>query len=244
MTKIVKPYADRADSKKEQVQEMFDKVSSKYDFLNRILSLGIDISWRNKVVKIVNEKNPKDILDIATGTGDLAISIAEKNKTAKVIGFDLSEGMLSYGRKKITKKGLDSNIKMIQGDAENMPFEDNTFDVVTVSFGVRNFENLEKGLIDIYRVLKPNGKLVILEFSTPEKFPMKQLYAFHSKYILPTVGNFFSEDSTAYDYLPNSIKAFPYGEKMVAILENCGYKNTYCKKLTSGISSIYVGEKK
>lgn len=234
----VNPYSESDLSKKEQVEQMFDNISGKYDLLNRILSMGIDIRWRKKVVKSVKKANPKTVLDIATGTGDLAIQIA-KSTQAQITGFDLSAGMLEVGRKKVTKEKLDGRIEMIQGDAENMPFENNSFDVITVAFGVRNFENLKKGLDEIYRVLKPGGKFIILEFSQPESFPMKQLYAFYSKNILPKIGKQISKDESAYTYLPDSVKAFPYGEEMKKILKNSNFSKSSDKKLTFGIASIY-----
>lgn len=193
----VKPYSDSDLSKKKQVEQMFDNISGKYDLLNRILSMGIDVQWRKKVVKSVKNEKPNTILDIATGTGDLAIAMA-KATDAKITGFDLSAGMLEVGKKKVAEQNLQNQIEMIQGDAENMPFEDNSFDVITVAFGVRNFENLEKGLDDIYRVLKPGGKFIILEFSQPESFPMKQLYGFYSRAILPQIGKKISKDQSAY----------------------------------------------
>jgi len=234
----VNPYSESDLSKKEQVEQMFDNISGKYDLLNRILSMGIDVRWRKKVVKSVKKANPKKVLDIATGTGDLAIQIA-KSTQAQITGFDLSAGMLEVGRKKVTKEKLDDRIEMIQGDAENMPFENNSFDVITVAFGVRNFENLKKGLDEIYRVLKPGGKFIILEFSQPESFPMKQLYAFYSKNILPKIGKQISKDESAYTYLPDSVKAFPYGEEMKKILKNSNFSKFSDKKLTFGIASIY-----
>lgn len=234
----VNPYSESDLSKKEQVEQMFDNISGKYDLLNRILSMGIDVRWRKKVVKSVKKANPKTVLDIATGTGDLAIQIA-KSTQAQITGFDLSAGMLEVGRKKVTKEKLDDRIEMIQGDAENMPFENNSFDVITVAFGVRNFENLKKGLDEIYRVLKPGGKFIILEFSQPESFPMKQLYAFYSKNILPKIGKQISKDESAYTYLPDSVKAFPYGEEMKKILKNSNFSKFSDKKLTFGIASIY-----
>ena len=234
----VNPYSESNLSKKEQVEQMFDNISGKYDLLNRILSMGIDVRWRKKVVKSVKKANPKTVLDIATGTGDLAIQIA-KSTQAQITGFDLSAGMLEVGRKKVTKEKLDDRIEMIQGDAENMPFENNSFDVITVAFGVRNFENLKKGLDEIYRVLKPGGKFIILEFSQPESFPMKQLYAFYSKNILPKIGKQISKDESAYTYLPDSVKAFPYGEEMKKILKNSNFSKSSDKKLTFGIASIY-----
>lgn len=234
----VKPYSDSDLSKKEQVEQMFDNISGNYDLLNRILSMGIDIRWRKRVVKSVKKSNPSKVLDIATGTGDLAIQMAKATQ-AKITGYDLSAGMLEVGKKKVTKENLDDRIEMIQGDAENMPFEDNSFDVITVSFGVRNFENLKKGLDEIYRVLKPGGKFIILEFSQPESFPMKQLYSFYSKHILPRIGKRISKDQSAYTYLPDSVKAFPYGEEMKNILKNSNFSKSSDKKLTFGIASIY-----
>ncbi len=238
----VKPYKESDKSKKEQVAEMFDNISPKYDFLNRILSMGIDIQWRKKVVSQLKALDIEKVLDIATGTGDLAIMIAE-NTDAQVTGLDLSEGMLEFGRKKVTEKKLDDRIKMIQGDSENLPFEDNTFDAITVSFGVRNFENLEKGLLEINRVLKPNGTFIILEFAQPEKFPMKQLYSFYSKHILPTIGRILSKDNSAYTYLPESVEAFPYGDRMVSIIEKCNFNSVISQSLTFGISTIYTSYK-
>jgi len=234
----VKPYKDSSLGKKEQIAEMFDNVSSKYDFLNHFLSMGIDIQWRKKAVKIIKESNSKYILDIATGTGDLAIAMSDLNPE-KIIGLDLSEGMLKVGREKILKRNLESVIEMVQGDSEDLPFQDNTFDAITVSFGVRNFENLDKGLSEIYRVLKPNGTFVILEFSQPQKFPMKQLYGFYSKYILPVFGKMISSDSSAYTYLPESVEAFPYGKALLNILKETGFVNETAKELTFGISTIY-----
>lgn len=238
----VKPYSDSDLSKKQQVEQMFDNISGKYDLLNRILSMGIDVSWRKKVVKSVKKENPAIILDIATGTGDLAIAMA-KSTDAKITGFDLSAGMLEVGRKKVEEQNLQNRIEMIQGDAENMPFEDNSFDVITVAFGVRNFENLEKGLNDIYRVLKPGGKFIILEFSQPESFPMKQLYSFYSRTVLPRIGKKISKDQSAYTYLPDSVQAFPYGEEMKKILKKSKFVEPYDKKLTFGIASIYESKK-
>jgi len=238
----VKPYSDSDLSKKQQVEQMFDNISGKYDLLNRILSMGIDVSWRKKVVKSVKKEKPKSILDIATGTGDLAIAMA-KATDAKITGFDLSAGMLEVGKVKVKDENLQDQIEMIQGDAENMPFEDNSFDAITVSFGVRNFENLEKGLNEIYRVLKPGGKFIILEFSQPESFPMKQLYGFYSRSILPRIGKKISKDQSAYTYLPDSVQAFPYGNEMKKILKKSNFVNPYDKKLTFGIASIYESKK-
>ena len=242
MTTKVTPYKNSELGKKEQVEKMFDKVSENYDFLNRVLTFGIDIRWRKKVVKAVAKNNPKKLLDIATGTGDFAIMLAELNPD-KVIGLDISQGMLDIGIEKIKNKNLTSLIDMIQGDSENMPFEDNTFDAITIGFGVRNFENLDKGLQEIHRVLKPKGILAILETSQPEKFPMKQLFKFYSKYIIPTIGGLFSKDKSAYSYLPESAAAFPYGENFNNILQKNGFNNATNKPLTFGIASMYTAKK-
>jgi demethylmenaquinone methyltransferase/2-methoxy-6-polyprenyl-1,4-benzoquinol methylase len=237
----VVPYKDKQGSKKEQVATMFDNISENYDFLNHFLSAGIDIVWRKKAIKLLKKDNPKLILDIATGTGDFAIEALALNPD-KVIGVDISEGMLQVGRKKMTKKGI-KNIDMVSGDSEGLQFEDNKFDAVIVAFGVRNFEHLEKGLEDMFRVLKPGGRAVILEFSKPTKFPMKQLYNFYFKYILPVIGKVVSKDNSAYTYLPESVAQFPDGSKFLNILDNIGFKETQCKALTFGISSIYTGLK-
>ncbi len=238
----VVPYKDRNEGKKEQVAKMFNNISKNYDLLNHVLSLGIDVLWRKKAIKMLQEDQPKLILDIATGTGDFAIEALALNPE-KVIGVDISEGMLEEGRKKIKKKRLDHLIELQLGDSEKLLFPENNFDAVIVSFGVRNFENLEKGLSDMYRVLKPGGKTVIVEFSQPEKFPMKQGYHFYFKYILPQIGKLVSKDNDAYTYLPESVQAFPYGNEFLGILERVGFKNTTCKSLTFGISSIYMAEK-
>lgn len=238
----VVPYKDKQGSKKEQVASMFDSISGKYDFLNHFLSLGIDISWRKKAIKMLKKDQPKQILDIATGTGDFAIEALALNPE-KVTGVDISEGMLSVGREKMKKKGLSDKIELLSGDSEQLQFEDNKFDAVIVSFGVRNFENLEKGLSDMHRVLKPGGKTVILEFSKPKMFPFKQLYSFYFKWILPKIGNTISKDQAAYTYLPESVREFPDGKNFLQILDKVGFKETKCKPLTLGISSIYIGTK-
>lgn len=238
----VVPYKDKSETKKKQVAEMFDSISGKYDFLNHFLSLGIDIRWRKKAIKMLQGDQPKQLLDIATGTGDFAIEALKLNPD-KIIGVDISEGMLNVGREKMKKKGLSEIIDMQSGDSENLHFEDNTFDAVIVAFGVRNFENLEKGLKEMNRVLRPGGKAVILEFSKPTVFPFKQLYNFYFRWILPKIGKLVSKDSAAYTYLPESVNEFPFGNAFTEILANTGFKNTQCKPLTLGISSIYVGEK-
>jgi demethylmenaquinone methyltransferase / 2-methoxy-6-polyprenyl-1,4-benzoquinol methylase len=238
----VVPYKNKEEGKKAQVAEMFNNISHKYDFLNHLLSLGIDITWRKKAVKLLREDKPKLILDIATGTGDFAIEALALNPD-KIIGVDISEGMLNEGKKKMKKKKLDHIIDLQLGDSEKLLFEDNKFDAVIVSFGVRNFENLEKGLADMFRVLKPGGKTVIVEFSKPKKFPMKQGYNFYFKYILPQIGKLISKDNSAYTYLPESVQVFPDGHDFLNVLKKVGFKNTQCKPLTFGISSIYIGEK-
>ncbi len=238
----VKPYKDSTLGKKEQVTQMFDTISGDYDGLNRVISFGIDIKWRKKVVNIVKESAPKTVLDIATGTGDLAINLAETDAD-KIVGLDISSGMLDIGKQKIKNKNLDSKIDMILGDSENMPFEDNTFDAITVAFGVRNFETLENGLKEILRVLKPGGTFVILETSMPDKTPYKQGYNFYTKNILPLIGKTFSKDKTAYKYLCESASVFPYGEALNNILRKIGFINVKDLPQTFGVATIYVSSK-
>ena len=238
----VLPYANHKGTKKIQVAEMFDNISGKYDFLNRLLSFGIDRMWRKKAVSYIRDKKGGLILDIATGTGDFAIE-ALGIHPEKVIGVDVSSGMLAHGKRKLIKKRLDNKIELQLGDSEGLGFKDCSFDAAIVAFGVRNFENLEKGLNDMYRVIKPGGKVVVLEFSRPTSTPFKQFYNFYFKYILPTVGRLISKDKNAYTYLPESVNEFPNGEQFLGILNNIGFINTQCKKLTFGISSIYVGHK-
>ena len=238
----VLPYKEQDASKKEQVAQMFDNVSPKYDFLNHLLSGGIDILWRKKAIRLLKKAQPKTILDIATGTGDFAIE-ALALKPDKIVGVDISEGMLSFGREKIKKLGVESVITLQTGDSEKLQFEDNTFDAVIVSFGVRNFENLEKGLTDMCRVMKTGGTCVVLEFSKPQKFPMKQLYNFYFKNILPTVGKIVSKDTSAYTYLYDSVQAFPEGSEFMQVFQRAGFNNTQCLPLTFGISTIYIGRK-
>ena len=243
MSKNITPYKDSPLSKKEQVASMFDTISGNYDNLNRVISFGTDVKWRKKVLQIVTQTNPKTILDIATGTGDLAILMAQTN-AKKIIGLDISAGMLEVGKKKIMDKNLNHVIEMVLGDSENMPFEDNYFDAITVAFGVRNFENLEKGLSEILRVLKPNGVFVILETSVPEKFPYKQGYAFYSKNILPIIGRLFSKDTVAYGYLSESAAVFPYGKALNNILNKIGFIDVVAMPQTFGVATIYSASKK
>jgi len=236
------PYKDSDLGKKEQVAQMFDNISKNYDGLNRVISFGIDIKWRKKVLKLVSDTNPKNILDIATGTGDLAILMTETSAT-QIIGLDISAGMLDVGRQKISQKNLSNKIEMILADSENMPFESNTFDAITVAFGVRNFENLEKGLSEILRVLKPNGIFVILETSVPEKFPFKQGYRFYSRNILPLIGKMFSKDDSAYQYLSDSASVFPFGEALNNILRKTGFISVKSMPQTLGVATIYTATK-
>ena len=242
MSKNITPYKDSSLGKKEQVAQMFDTISGNYDRLNRVISFGIDVKWRKKVLQIVANKNPETILDIATGTGDLAILMTKTN-AKKIIGLDISAGMLDVGRTKINELKLNHKIDMVLGDSESMPFEDNTFDAITVAFGVRNFETLEKGLSEILRVLKPNGIFVILETSVPEKTPFKQGYAFYTKNILPLIGKIFSKDNNAYGYLQESAANFPYGEALNNILRKIGFIDIAAMPQTFGVATIYSASK-
>lgn len=242
MATKVTPYKDSSKSKKEQVTTMFDTISGNYDNLNRVISFGIDKKWRKKVVKLVAEIKPQQILDIATGTGDLAINLAETNPK-KIVGLDISPGMLAVGNKKISEKNLSNIIELVEGDSEALPFEDNTFDAITVAFGIRNFENLEIGLTEILRVLKPKGRFVILETAVPTKTPFRQGYNFYSKNILPIIGRMFSKDKKAYGYLSESAAAFPYGKALNNILQEIGFINVEDLPQTFGVASIYVASK-
>ena len=243
MPKEITPYKDSSLSKKDQVAKMFDTISGNYDSLNRVISFGIDVKWRKKVLQLVAKTNPEKILDIATGTGDLAILMAQ-TRANKIIGLDISAGMLEIGVKKIEEKKLSQTIEMVLGDSENMPFEDHFFDAITVAFGVRNFEHLEKGLAEILRVLKPGGIFVILETSVPEKTPYKQGYNFYSKNILPLIGKLFSKDNVAYGYLSESAASFPYGEALNNILRKTGFINVEAMPQTFGVATIYSASKK
>lgn len=237
---VVTPYGK--DSKKAEVATMFNNISQRYDFLNHLLSMGIDKGWRKKAIALLAEKPPKHLLDIATGTGDFAISALTLNPD-KITGVDISEGMLSVGRDKIRQKGLSNKIELVYGDSENLPFGDNTFDAAIVAFGVRNFENLDKGLKEIYRVLSPGSRFVVLEFSKPTAFPIRQLYWFYFRFILPFVGKLVSKDASAYSYLPASVKVFPDGNAFVARMEGAGFVNNTQKQLTFGIATVYCGTK-
>jgi demethylmenaquinone methyltransferase/2-methoxy-6-polyprenyl-1,4-benzoquinol methylase len=243
LDKKVTPYKDSTLNKKEQVEKMFDTISGNYDGLNRVISFGTDIKWRKKVLATILDHQPESILDIATGTGDLAIKFAKKTSATNIIGLDLSEGMLAMAREKVKDTDLFNKVKFVKGDSEALPFNNNMFDAITVSFGIRNFENLEKGLSEILRILKPNGIFVILETSVPTKTPFKQGYNFHSKVILPTVGKLFSKDKKAYGYLSESANAFPFGEKLNNILQKIGFINVENKPQTFGVATIYTASK-
>ena len=221
---------------------MFDHIAPKYDFLNHFLSLGIDKLWRKRAIRILSDFKSDYILDVATGTGDFAIA-ASKLKPRKIIGFDISEQMLNVGRQKVKRSGLEGVIEFKKGDSEAMPFSDNQFDAITVAFGVRNFENLDRGLKEFYRVLKDDGVVIILEFSKPKHFPMKQLYLFYFFGILPIIGRLVSKDSSAYSYLPESVMAFPDDQKFIAVLQNAGFLRTRQKRLSLGIATIYIAQK-
>ena len=236
----VKPY-NTDQSKKTEVEDMFDNIAPKYDLLNHVLSMKIDVLWRNTLVKWMNKDAPKLVLDVATGTGDLAIAV-QKGTGAEVVGLDLSQQMLNVGIDKIKKLNLDQKISMQKGDAENLPFEDNKFDAVSVAFGVRNFENLEKGLAELRRVVKENSSVYILEFSKVEGF-LAPFYMFYFKNILPQIGKLVSKDNRAYTYLPDSVNAFPFGEKMKQILLDTGYSKVEYKKLSLVIATIYKATK-
>jgi len=242
MPQNVRPYKDSDLGKKAQVTQMFDTISKEYDGLNKVISLGIDMKWRKKVVEIVTQKQPGQILDIATGTGDLAIMMADTG-ASKIIGLDISTGMLDVARKKIVRQKLEGKVEMVDGDSENLPFDDNTFDAITVSFGVRNFEHLEKGLAEILRVLKPTGTFVVLETSVPTKFPFKQGYWLYTKFLLPLIGKVFSRDRSAYSYLSKSAALFPYGPAFNNILDKIGFIAIENMPQTFGVATIYVASK-
>jgi len=229
-------------AKKEMVQSMFNNIAPKYDLLNHLLSAGIDKGWRRKVRKALAGDHPEIILDVATGTGDLAIELA-KLPVKKIIGIDIAEDMLKIGRKKVAKRKLDQIIVLEPGDSENIRFKDDYFDAITVAFGVRNYENLEKGLSEMYRVLKPGKKVAILEFSKPAAFPMKNLYQFYFNHILPAIGRMVSKDKSAYTYLPQSVARFPEKKDFMDVLMKVGFKNPRQKRLTFGIATLYLADK-
>ncbi|MCH2022941.1 MAG: bifunctional demethylmenaquinone methyltransferase/2-methoxy-6-polyprenyl-1,4-benzoquinol methylase UbiE [Saprospiraceae bacterium] len=238
----IKPY-DEIEDKKGQVSSMFNNIAKYYDSLNRILSLGIDKRWRKKTIALLLEDKPQNILDVATGTADLALEANKQLKPKKITGVDISEKMLEIGQKKIIKAGLENVISLHEGDSENLPFEDNTFDAAIVAFGVRNFANVQAGLKEMVRVLQKDSKIVVLEFSRPTMFPFKQGFNLYFKYILPFIGRLTSKDKKAYGYLYESVQAFPEGEDFLDLLTNIGLKNTSCKKLSLGICTIYSAVK-
>jgi demethylmenaquinone methyltransferase/2-methoxy-6-polyprenyl-1,4-benzoquinol methylase len=239
----VVPDASSKLSKKEQVADMFNNIASKYDFLNHLLSLGIDKGWRTKAIKSIESIAPQKILDVATGTGDLAIAAAKKISNSTVVGIDIAAQMLEVGKVKIDDKNLSARIEMIVGDSEALPYEDNHFDAVLCAYGVRNFQDLPKGLNEMCRVMRTGGRLAILEFSQPKTFPIKQVFALYFKYIMPLFGKMVSKHSTAYNYLPESVMAFPEGQDFCNILTQCGFKNVQSRPLSFGITSLYTAEK-
>ncbi|MCU7695193.1 bifunctional demethylmenaquinone methyltransferase/2-methoxy-6-polyprenyl-1,4-benzoquinol methylase UbiE [Haoranjiania flava] len=239
----VTPYRHSDKEKKQQVAEMFDDVASKYDFLNRFLSMGIDQGWRKKAIRRLTSIKPQSILDVATGTGDFAIMTYKMLTPGKITGIDISKGMLEVGREKVAKEKLSAHIEMMEGDSENLPFKDNSFDAVTVSFGVRNFQNLEKGIAEMYRILRPGGKLVILEFSRPKNPVFKLLYRIYMQVVTPNVGKMISKSKTAYQYLNDSIMVFPERKDFVTVMDGVGFTGTSYEALTMGICCIYEGSK-
>ncbi len=239
----VVPQKDSSLSKKEQVADMFDNIAFKYDFLNRFLSAGIDITWRKKAIKQLTNLQPQKVLDVATGTADVALMTYDILKPTNIIGIDISEGMLDLGRQKIAAKGLQSIIQLYKGDSENIGYHDNSFDAITVAFGVRNFQNLLKGLQEMRRVLQPGGKLVILEFSRPKNIVFKQFYNLYMNVIAPSFGKLFAKNKDAYQYLNDSVQAFPEGQTFLTIMHEAGFTQTYLKSLSLGICTIYCGVK-
>ncbi|ULQ52611.1 bifunctional demethylmenaquinone methyltransferase/2-methoxy-6-polyprenyl-1,4-benzoquinol methylase UbiE [Flavihumibacter fluvii] len=237
------PFGDKDRTKKEQVADMFNQIAGRYDFLNRFLSGGIDVYWRKKAIGELRAVQPKRILDVATGTADIALMSMKYLTPEKIIGIDISTGMLNLGREKIAKAMLNDQIELLEGDSETINFTDNSFDAVTVAFGVRNFEHLRTGLKEMLRVLKPGGKLVILEFSRPNQTGFKGLYKWYMKLVAPQIGKLVSKNKAAYQYLNDSVQAFPEGEHFLTILQETGYTNTYLKTLSLGICTIYCGTK-
>ncbi len=238
-TSTIKPYKSKEGGKKEQVADMFNNISKTYDVLNRVMTMGIDTIWRKKAIRSLKDLQPQYILDVATGTGDFAIESLRILKPRKIIGVDISAGMLEVAQEKIKKKGLQQQLEVQLGDSERLQFDDNTFDAVTVAFGVRNFENLEQGLADIHRVLKPGGRAVILELSNPTAFPIKQLYHFWFHKLTPALGKLVSKDTSAYSYLPESVANFPDGQRFAAITDKVGYSQTKVRPQTFGFCTIY-----
>ncbi|MDC0378280.1 bifunctional demethylmenaquinone methyltransferase/2-methoxy-6-polyprenyl-1,4-benzoquinol methylase UbiE [Flavobacteriaceae bacterium] len=238
----MKPYQNQNSSKKKQVEKMFDSISFEYDKLNRLISAGNDVKWRKTIYKIAERLNPIDILDIATGTADIALELS-KIKGSKITGLDISEKMLDVGRQKVTERNLENKVSLVSGDAENLNFSKSTFDLISIGFGVRNFQNLEKGLLESFRVLREGGTLIILETSVPQNRLVKLFYLLFSRTFIPLVGSLFSKDKKAYKYLQKSAEEFPSGENFSQILKSCGFKNVQIMPLMLGASSIYVAKK-
>jgi demethylmenaquinone methyltransferase/2-methoxy-6-polyprenyl-1,4-benzoquinol methylase len=241
-TQVVPDAASKL-SKKEQVAGMFDGIAPRYDLLNHLLSLGIDKGWRRKAIRSLDPAQPKAILDVATGTGDLAIAASKRFAKAQITGVDISAGMLDIGRKKLAGLGLSQHIAMQQADSEQLPFGNDEFDAVICAYGVRNFEHLEAGLQEMQRVLRPGGRLAVLEFSKPKAFPFAQLYQFYFKAVLPLIGRMVSKHSKAYTYLPESVAAFPEGNNFLEILAGCGFSQAKARPLTFGVTTLYTATK-
>jgi demethylmenaquinone methyltransferase/2-methoxy-6-polyprenyl-1,4-benzoquinol methylase len=235
------PPIGEVEGKAEAIEQMFDAVAPRYDLLNRVLSLGIDRYWRTRAVRLLADEQPARVLDVATGTADLAVKAERMLHPREVVGVDLSAEMLQYGREKIDRLGLTPRISLVQGDAEDLPFPDDTFDAALVAFGVRNFEDLEAGLRDIHRILRPGAALVVLEFSRPRAFPIKQLYAWYSRHVLPRIGGVLSPEQSAYEYLPNSVAEFPDGPDFLDRMGRSGFADLLWEPLTFGIASLYRG---
>jgi demethylmenaquinone methyltransferase / 2-methoxy-6-polyprenyl-1,4-benzoquinol methylase len=230
------------NSKKEQVRNMFNNIASYYDFLNHFLSIGIDRRWRKFTIRLIKQMKHDSILDVATGTADLAIQAA-KTHPKKIIGVDISDGMLEIGRKKIKSKNLEKLISLQNADSENLPFTDESFDIAMAAFGVRNFDDLDKGISEMFRVLKPGGAIVVLEFSKPRIFPFKQIYFLYFQNILPLIGKIVSKNKSAYSYLPESVNLFPSGDEFLNVLKKNGLSETHFHQLTMGVVSVYIGKK-
>lgn len=238
----IKPYSS-SGKKSEQVEKMFNNIAHHYDLLNHTLSMGIDKGWRRKAIAWLKPFHPQKMMDVATGTGDFAIQAYRDLLPQELIGTDISEGMMNIGKDKVKKLGLEQNITFAKEDCTDLSFAENTFDAITVAFGIRNFENLDKGLSEMHRVLTQEGHLVILELTTPDRFPMKQLFAIYSKIVIPTLGKLLSKDNNAYTYLPQTIQAFPQGEVMKGVLEKAGFRNVAFRRLTFGICTLYTATK-
>jgi demethylmenaquinone methyltransferase/2-methoxy-6-polyprenyl-1,4-benzoquinol methylase len=237
-----KPSITQTPGRKQEVQAMFNHIAGRYDLLNHLLSMGIDRGWRKKLVKLMAQDKPRRILDLATGTADLAIAAVQMNPDS-IIGIDIAEEMLAIGQQKVNKLGLERKITLLKADSENLPFKEAEFDAAMVAFGVRNYENLPKGLSEMCRVLKPGSRAFILEFSKPQKFPVNQLFGFYSRYILPVIGRFISRHSTAYSYLPESVAAFPQDDNFITIMLEAGFSQAEFISLSFGITNLYIGKK-